>query len=173
MKTLPLVLAALLVAACSGDNGPSSPTPTTVQVGGVWSITTTVTSTSGGECFAPLFQSLIGTTGTGTVQIQQSGASLTATVTDDGGGGACTYTGTAGTNTIALNTTSCTASDALGAQCPTGGTRNVRLQTGAFTGTVTGTSVSGTSAETYNVTTGTGAGVGILTINYSFTGTKR
>lgn len=167
------VLPAILAMGC-GDDSPSSPTPTTVQVAGVWTFNDTVTSVTGGECFASVFQAAVGTRGTGTAQIQQSGASLTATITDDATGGSCSYTGTAGTNTIALNVVSCTASDLLGASCPgTGALRNVRLQTGSLNGTVTGSSVSGTEAQTYNVTTAAGTGVGTLTMNGTFTATRR
>jgi hypothetical protein len=162
-----------LWSACGDDGSPSSPSRT-VQVGGVWSMNQTITSVSGGECFANIFQGLVGERGTGTAQIQQTGASLTATVTDDSSGGSCTYSGTAGSASAALNTTSCTSSDLLGATCPTGGVRNIRLQTGAINASnVTTSSMSGTAAETYNITTASGAGVGTLTINYSFTATRR
>ena len=146
------VLAAAMAALASGcgDNSPSSPTPSTAQVAGVWNLTSTVTSVSGGECFGPPFQTLVGQRGAGTAQIQQTGASLTATVTDDSTGGSCSHSGTAGASSLALNTTSCTASDALGARCPGSGlVRNIRLQTGGINATVSGSTMTGTSAETY------------------------
>jgi hypothetical protein len=166
---LALVLATF---GCGGDSA-TGPTPTTAQVGGVWTFSSTLTSVSGGECFASTFQSLVGTRGTGTAQIQQSGPSVTATVTDDSAGSSCSYTGTAGSNSVALNVNSCTASDLIGATCPNGALRNIRLQTGGINATVNGGSMIGTSAETYNVTTSSGVGLGTLTFNYSFIGTRR
>lgn len=175
MKRLAVLVIALTVSACgNGSDGPSTAPTRVVQVGGVWGVSSTVASASGGECFASGFQSLVGQRGAGTIQIQQSGGSLTATITDDSTGGSCNYSGTAGANSVALNASSCTSSDVLGARCPTtGAMRNIRLVTAAFNGTVAGNTISGTSAETYNVTTSAGAGLGTATVNFSFTATRR
>jgi len=176
IKTNQIIVAMALgcVVGCGG--GAESPTgPSAIaQVAGVWGLTTTVTSVSGGECFAGLFQQLVGTRATGTIQIQQSGAGLTATTTDDESGSSCTYSGTAGSNSIAVNTTSCTASDVIGVSCPNGsGLRNIRLQTGGVNATMSGNTLTGTAAETYNVTTAGGTGVGTLTVNYAFSANRR
>jgi hypothetical protein len=88
-------------------------------------------------------QGLVGTRGTGTAQIRQSGASLTATTTNDTTGNSYSCTGTAGTSSVALNTQSCSASDASGVRCPASTVlRHVRLQTGAINATVSGTSMT-------------------------------
>jgi len=131
LNRIAFVVCAIFTGACGGGSkSPTSPTPQYVQVGGVWSVTTTVTATSGGECFAAAFQSLIGTTDRGTMQISQNGSSLSATFTSDSDGSSCSYQGTAGVSVVALNTTSCTASDIIGATCPSGARRDIRLQTG-------------------------------------------
>jgi hypothetical protein len=174
LKCLVAIAVPALVALGCGDDSPTTPTPTTVQVGGVWTINETVASVTGGECFASAFQAIVGNRATGTAQIQQNGSALTATITDDATGGSCSYSGTAGTNSVVLNVQSCTASDLLGAPCPgSGALRNVRLQTGAINGTVTGGNMSGTEAQTYNVTTAAGTGVGTLTMSATFTATRR
>lgn len=169
------IFAVVVLVGCGSDSptAPSAQQPQQpAQVSGLWAFTGTVTSVSGGECFATAFQALIGERSSGTIQIQQTGASLTATVTDNGTGGSCTYSGTAGATSVALNTTSCTASDAIGARCPNGALRDVRLQTGAFNASLSGGVMSGTVAETYNVI-GAGGPVGVLTINGSFTAQRR
>lgn len=174
LHTSALAVALAFTISCGGGNGSPTGPAAIAQVAGVWSLSTTVTGVSGGECFAPVFQTLVGSRGTGTIQIQQSGSSLTATSTDDASGSSCTYSGTAGANSVAVNTTSCTASDVLGASCPNGaGLRNIRLQTGGVNATLSGNTLSGTAAETYNVTTTGGTGVGTLTINYSFNANRR
>ena len=42
---------------CGGSkSSPTAPTPQIAQVGGVWRVTETVTSVTGGECFASAFR---------------------------------------------------------------------------------------------------------------------
>jgi hypothetical protein len=174
-RRIVIALNLLFLVGCSGSDSPTKPTPTTAQVAGVWSVTETVTSVNGGECFAAIFQSTVGSASRGTMQVSQSGASLTATFTSDSTGGSCSYQGTAGSSSIALNLVSCTASDAIGATCPNStARRDVRLQTGGINATVNGNTATGTSAETYNVlVSGTGTAVATLTSNASFTATRR
>jgi hypothetical protein len=172
-----LVLAlALSVASCGGSKSPTAPTqPQTVQVGGVWTVTQSLTGVTGGECFATLFQGSIGSTARGTMQITQAGSSLTATFTSDANGSSCTYQGTAGASSMALNLVSCTASDILGATCPNStARRDIRILTAGINGNVSGSTATGTAAETYNVNVaGTTSAVGTLTLNSSFSATKR
>lgn len=170
---LPII--GLLALSCGGGKSstPTSPTPVTAQVAGVWGYTATVTSASGGECLASAFQTAVGFRSSGTIQIQQNGSSLSATTTEDGSGASCSYTGTAGANSLALNLVSCTASDAIGVMCTNGSRRDVRIVTGGVNATVSGGSMSGTQAETYNVLTTFGSPVGIATFNSSFSATKR
>ena len=173
-RTVFVLLVSGICSACSGgDKSPTTPTPVIAHVAGVWGFTLTVTAVTGGECFASTFQALVGERGSGTLQIQQSGSTLSATSTNDSTGSSCTYTGTAGANSLALNVTSCTASDILGARCTDGQTRNVRLLTGGVNATVSGASASGTEAETYNITDSIERGVGTLVVNYSFSATKQ
>ena len=115
------------------------------------------------------------TIGAGTIQVIQSGSSLTARFTDSSTGGSCDYLGTAGVSTVALNTSSCTASDLIGATCP-GSTarRDIPLQTGGYNATVSGNTLSGTGAQTYNVfAANTTTPMGTLTLRSSFSATWR
>lgn len=174
-KMLVLLLSACVAIACGGGNdSPTAPsTPRVVQVGGVWTATSTITNVTGGECFASAFQSLVGRSGQETLAITQTGSSLSATATDDSSGASCRYEGTAGSSTITMNLVSCTASDVIGARCPNGASRDIRLLTGSINATISGTTANGTTAQTYNVLGPFGSPVGTVTLNGSFNATRR
>lgn len=164
---------ALLTVSCGSS--PTAPAPPViVQAAGVWRGTATTTAVTGGECFAPTFQALIGTAGPISIAVTQSGATLNATLTNIALGATCVYTGTAGASAVTLAWTSCSASNAIGAQCPSGLKRDILLQTNSINATISGTSFTGTSAELYNVVnSGTTTGVGTLNIQSSFALTRQ
>jgi hypothetical protein len=173
MKRL-LVLVALAAAGC-GDDPSTPPTPVIAQVGGVWSYRETTTAVTGGECVGPLLQSFVGGVDTGTLQITQSGSALTARATLDSNGSFCDYTGTAGASSFVLNVNFCSSGNLSGIACTNGARRDVRLLNGSINASMLlGANASGTTATTYNVLNSTTfAGVGTLTINGSFTATRR
>ena len=69
------------LSACGGSGNPAAPSGP-AQVAGVWTGSLTATSITGGECVGALLQSVVGTSENFTASVQQSGSSLTATVTD-------------------------------------------------------------------------------------------
>ena len=169
-----LLIALLMFAAACGGNNKTAPTPITVQIGGVWGVTFRTTSIAGGECFATAVQGAIGSEDRGTIQISQTGSALSATYTSDGNGGAYGYSGTAGTASAALNLESCTACNIIGATCPNGARRDFRLLTGGVNATVSGSTMTGTHVETYNiVSVPSQTPVGTMTINSSFSAVRR
>ena len=170
-----LSTAIAMIAVSCGGGSPSAPSsPTIAQVAGVWAYRNTLTTVSGGECVGAALQGAIGITSTGTLQITQSGASLNATSTDDTDGSNCTYTGTAGSSSIALNGTGCSVGAITDIVCQNGARRDIRIQTSGVNATISGNNASGSMAETWNVfVAGTAAGVGPLTLNGSFTATRR
>lgn len=173
---LPVVGLACLSLQCGGgDKNPTAPsTPSVVQVAGVWIGTATANSVTGGGCVGSALQVLVGVTDSYTASINQTGSSLTATVTTQQAGTSCSYSGTAGSSTVSLNMTSCQIDVLLGVQCPNGSARDLRLVAGAVTGSVNGTSMTGTAAETWNVfLAGTSTGAGVLTLNSSFSVTRQ
>ena len=180
-------LALCITAACGGgSSSPTAPTPapTTptpppapqiVQVAGLWGYTATLTGSTGGGCLSEFFQSQIGATYTGTVQVTQQGSSLEALVTNDSTGTSTRYAGTAGSSSVALTAVAADVGSVTGIECPSGGGLvDLITVSDAINGTVSGSTITGTQAETSNVTvTGTGAAAGILTLNSSFVATRR
>jgi hypothetical protein len=175
MHRLIFVVGLVISVPACGSNTPTTPSPPpTAQIGGVWRGTARLTSSTGGECLAAVFQSAIGSTSSFAASLNQAGSSLTATVTDPSTGGSCVYTGSVGSSAVTLNVNGCTASNLFGVRCANGAARDLILVTGSINGTVSGNSISGTEAETYNVVSSlTGAGVGTLILNSSFTGTRQ
>jgi hypothetical protein len=76
MKRASILTAVLTFVAC-GSNSPTA--PAIAQVSGVWNYTSVLTSVSGGECVGGLLASAVGTADRGTLSVNQSGSSLTAT----------------------------------------------------------------------------------------------
>ena len=164
----------ILCAGCGGSDSPTSPSTPPSQLAGTWAFTLQLTSASGGECVGADLQGQ-SLRDTGTLEISQNGASLTATLRSDLVGGACSYGGTATGNSFVLNLTGCDAGTVqVGYLCASGGIRDIEYTTNAINATVSGTQATGTSVETYNVNVGnTSTRVGVLTMNWGFTANKR
>ena len=200
MRQVAVCLCLIVAVACGGDNknpiaptpvpaptpapAPTpTPTPTTptpppapqiVQVAGLWGYTATLTDSTGGGCLSEFFRSQIGATDTGTVQVMQQGSSLEAIVTSDSDETATRYAGTAGSSSIALNAIAADVGSITGIECASGERRDLHLVSEALSGTVSGSTITGTHAETNNVfEAGTTNGAGILTLNSSFVATRR
>lgn len=164
MRRIVSIVATLVCVSCGSS--PTGPSP--LKVGGVWSVTTRLTSATGGDCVGPTLSTQIGTTDRYTAAITQTGAILTATVTSQTTGTSAQYSGQASNTTISLNLTS-TQLGNVRLTCSNGVIRNISLIGSGLTATVTGNTGSGTQAESYNVTTTAGAAVGILIANSTFT----
>ncbi len=163
---------AVLGLHCGGDStSPTTPsTPTIAQVAGDWTGTTTLTSVIGGECVGTVFQTMLGLPFPFTAAVTQTGSTLSATVTLDITATTCSYSGTAGSNTVTLNVTSCEVGGSFRRlPCAGGVVRDMQLIGGSITGTVSGNTVSGTLAEMWNIFVGpTSVSVEPLTLNSTF-----
>jgi hypothetical protein len=147
-----IALLTISVCGCSSPTTPSAPTP--VQVAGVWAETGTVTASSGGECFAAGFQTSIGDTFSGgMLTVAQNGSTLTATSGNGINSAICSWTGTAGSNTVSLNLVSCRTNPGLsGVRCDDGsGVRDFRFVSDGVNVTVVGNTATGTETQTYDV----------------------
>ena len=175
--TLFVVIASLLLPACGSDSPATAtaPTPPSIaQVAGVWAVTSTLTSVTGGECVGTILQSTIGSGDTGTMSISQTGASLSATGRSSSTGLSCTYDGMSGAATMALSWSFCDAAVLTGIRCANGALRDMRLQAKSVTATVAGNRATGTGAETWNVVVaGTQTGVGPLVSTSTFVATRQ
>jgi hypothetical protein len=145
-RALALLLLSNLSTCGGSPAAPSGP----AQVAGAWTGTLTVTSITGGECVGVVLQSAVGRSTNFTASIQQSGSSLTATITDAATGTSCTYSGSAATTTISLNLQSCPVDAVLGLRCGNGDLRDIQVVAGALTGTVSGSRITGTETSTWN-----------------------
>ena len=175
MKRLLSVVALCVFAAC-GSKSPAGPGgASVVQVAGVWRGTVRITSASGGECLAPIFQSQVGGSTPATATFTQTGSNITATVTLMSNNAVCNYTGTAGASDVQMTGTCSAAASPRNVPCPTGGgLRDVTLTNSTVNGTVNGNTLTGTEVETSNVTaSGATAVLGTLTLSNSFTVTKQ
>jgi hypothetical protein len=165
MKRLKLVAVAACLSACGGNTTPAA--PSIAQVGGVWTGLASQSSVSGGQC-SDVFVN--GADSSYTLSITQTGSTLAATSTSQLTGIRCSYTGTAGTNTVALNATSCSTS-AYQVTC-TGAARDIFLVALSITGTISGNAMIGSAGETWNVfprgSTTNGLGVVMVDLAFSF-----
>jgi hypothetical protein len=177
LRKFAIGLLAVLTSSCgSGGGSSTAPTPTIAQVAGVWRVTARATNITTSECVGATLAAngFIGTTSNSTAQITQSGANLTVIATDVATGAVTNYTGSAGASTIALNFQSCTLCVIQRLQCSNGSLRDLTPQADAVTATVSGSSFSGTEAQTYYVTvSGSWVAAGVLVVNASVSGTKQ
>jgi len=144
----PFLVAMLAISvACGGGSSPTSPTPTPLNISGVWDVTTTLTGGNGlAECIA-LFS--IGQQVTGVANIQHSGTTITAQVTGSSGF-VSTYTGTVTDGQFFATLTTAGLPFAR-TQCASGTLYDLRAASHTLTGTATSALITGTGAETTNI----------------------
>jgi hypothetical protein len=161
MKHLKLVALAACLSACGG----STTTPSVAQVGGVWAGLASQSSVSSGQC-SDFFVN--GAESSYTLSITQTGSTLAATSSSQLTGISCSYTGTAGSNTVTLNATSCSTS-AYQVTC-NGAARDIFLVGLSVTATISGNAMIGTAGETWNVFPrgNTTNGLGMLGVDLAF-----
>jgi hypothetical protein len=171
----PSIVALVIAAAgCGSSDSPTSPS-NAAQVAGTWIYTLRLTSASGGECVGADLQNASPPNDGGRLEIMQNGATLTATVRSDLVGGACSYTGTARADSFVLNLSRCdTGTVQAGYACSNGAVRDLEYTSNPINATVSGTTATGTSVETYNVNAAnTTNRVGVLTLNWSFNANRQ
>jgi hypothetical protein len=160
------LLKLVAVAACLSACGGNTPTaPSIAQVSGVWIGLASQSSVSGGQC-SDVFVN--GAESSYTLSITQTGSTLAATSSSQLTGIHCSYTGTAGSNTVALNATGCSAS-AYQVTC-NGTPRDTFLVGLNITATISGNAMIGTAGETWNVFPrgNTTNGLGALMVDLAF-----
>lgn len=143
-----LLVCAIAAAVGCGSSSPSNPSGVS-DVSGNWNATETVSSVSGGpECLAEV-QPIINVQDSLAVVTAQNSTSLASTITSTRTGQVCTYSGTAGVNSMTITGGTCTP-NLVQLSC-NGNARDVYLASRTFTGTVNGSTVAGTTAEQWDV----------------------
>ena len=116
------------------------------------------------------FHSAAGVSFEYTLRVQQSGDQLTATSTSPATGIVCQLTGTAESSSIVLNLTTCDASQPRFFSCLGSIFRDARPSALTINANLTGNSLSGSYAETYDVFDyGTTTRLGTATSNAQLT----
>ena len=170
------LLSAFSAAGCRSSN-PASPTPSVAQVQGLWSYHARLTGTSGNDgsdcvAFSPALGTVDSGSGSGTVEIRQTGTSLEATRTSSGA--SCSYAGTAGADSIALNATRCWRMS-IRSNCSSEVDYNLFHRTSSINLTVepSGTA-SGTAIDSWDLFDPRMQVSGdVITLHHSFTMTKQ
>jgi len=178
-RLLLLVLLGLSLAACGDDSPAPAPSTTTpppqpLQLAGIWTMTETRTSVTGGECLEGTMNATVGSTVTDTLTFTQNSASLTAVSTAQANGVSCNWTGTADTDRFVLNLSFCqNNANQFGLRCANGQVRDLRIASSLLSIVRSNGSYTGTKVDTYNVVPGGGfTQVGTMTFNANVSMTK-
>ena len=173
-----VVAVTLSGAACSGGGsgnpaaptpapGPT-PTPIVTRAEGVWTGINQSMSVDGGECVGAALALMADGETAFTLEVAQSGSTLTAVSTAPIPGLPTNYSGTAGAGTISL-TAAYSVEWVRGFPCLNGLERDVESVSDTITMTVSDDTGTVTAAQTYSVfVAGTTTRVGTMTITSSF-----
>jgi hypothetical protein len=159
-----------LSLACSSPAAPSA----SPSVGGAWLANSTLASVNGGDCVGTLLQSAAGSRDVFLTALKQTGSLLNATVTSQGNGTSCAYSGSSNGGAVRLSLSTCQTSRVPGVRCANGAMRDLQLVGETLTANVntavgTGT---GTDASTWSVLVpGSASPVGTLSLSANFTWT--
>jgi hypothetical protein len=163
LTLIAVVAVAACLSACGGNTAPTA--PSIAQIGGVWTGLASQSSVSSGQC-SDFFVN--GAASSYTLSVTQTGSTLAATGSSQLTGIQCSYTGSAGSNTVTLNATSCSTS-AYQVTC-NGAARDIFLAALSITATISGNAMIGTADETWNVFPrgNTTNGLGMLMVDLAF-----
>ncbi len=124
MRRASIIAAALWTAACSS---PQPTTPSATQIAGAWIANSTLSAvSSGGDCVGADLRNAIGRRDVFLAAISGEVA-VQATITSQGNGTSCAYTGSNSTNGVTLTMGACLSSRVLNIACSGGGRRDVQL----------------------------------------------
>ncbi len=163
-----LLITCILLTGC-GEDEPG--TPAIPDISGVWSGTATLVSASPlSHCLAVAFSTLAGTTTAFSATITQDGEDVTILVTQTATGLATGYTGTFDGSGIDVTWYGSDTAGINGVQCLDGIYYDMDTVADTMAGIVTGQTITGTYAQTYNTYfSGTSTPSGVFSINGTFT----
>jgi len=167
VRCLLALVGSLLVTSCGGSS-PASPSGEE-RVSGAWIGHSTLTSVSGGECVGVALQGAVGSKDVFSARIQQSGNDLAASLTYQGNGTSCLYTGQSGKAGVDLTLVSCPAGRVEAFRCADGTTRLLDVSAARVAARVSNGIGAGTETTTWNVfAPGGTAPIGVLTTTAEF-----
>ena len=170
-----MLVIAIAASGCQENRvaSPNAPSLFFPSIEGVWAGPLTLVGTSGGECVGAEIPSFLPTNDFGTATVTQNGSELQATLTMEGTGLACKYTGKHTGVNIALNATSCDRTGLI-VQC-VGTARELELVGSSVIGSWNSNQMEGVTTSTYNVftTTNPRVGVGSVIATHRFTATRQ
>jgi hypothetical protein len=124
MRRVSIIAAALWAAACAS---PQPAAPSATQIAGAWIADSTLSSvSSGGDCVGADLRNAIGRRDVFLAAIAGE-SSIQATITSQGNGTSCAYTGTNSTSGVTLTMGMCLSARVLNIVCGSGALRNVQL----------------------------------------------
>jgi len=147
-----LIAALLGVSGCG--SAPTAPTP--LDLTGHWTASATISKAVGGDCVGPtITQTMIGVVRPYSIQLVQTGTTVTGSVTNPSTGGAWTVSGTVSSPDpgahLSLHSTASTNAPQLGFTCSDGSIRDILPVSLAISATVTNkNAITGTYTEDTN-----------------------
>jgi hypothetical protein len=151
-----LCCAAAIVASCSS---PPPTAPSAGQVAGAWLADSVMTAVSGGECVGSDLGSAIGRRDVFLTALAGD-STIDATITSQGNGTSCEYSGTNAGGALALTMVRCESARVTNVACSAGGLRDMVL-------------VSATLQAKADSRVGTGSGSGVTVWNVVNPGTQQ
>jgi hypothetical protein len=149
------------MCACGG--APSAPSDG--QIAGAWAVNSILDAASGGDCVGPTLEEALPARDVFLTALKQSTTTLDATVTSQGNGTSCAFSGVRG-SAISLNLTSCQTDRVPAVRCRNGEVREVRLISETISASISDrTSGTGTDTSSWNVyVSGSATPLGTLTL---------
>jgi hypothetical protein len=120
----------ILGAACSS---PQPAAPSANQIAGAWLVNAMLSAVSGGECVGADLQDAIGRRDVFLAALAGS-ATVDATITSQGMGTSCAYTGSDSGGGLSLTMTSCRSGRVVNVQCGSGQRRDLQIVAGVLQG---------------------------------------
>src|SRR5215831_1264196 len=120
--------AVLCVAVFASCASPPPTAPSAGQVAGAWIANAMLSSVSGGECLGDDLGKALGRRDVLLAALAGQSA-IDATITSQGNGTSCEYTGTNASGALSLTMTRCQSARVVNVPCSAGGRRDVQLVT--------------------------------------------
>jgi len=163
-----VLVCSVLSPACSS---PPPAAPSAAQVAGAWIANATLVSASGDECVGADLSQASGRRDQLLVALAGE-SSMNATITAQGNGTTCAYSGSNTNGALNLTMTTCQVSRVLNVQCSNGARRDLQLTGGSVQASADSRTGTGAGAETTTwsvLPAGSTQSVGTLSVQSTFT----